>query len=115
MSVRCDITDADFFMEAENKTLQFTITSDGVTAINIAGYTFRWVFKDARETPDADALVDDTTGFSIIDAPTGRVDLVLPTATTAPLGGRKRWHRLDRTNAGAEATLLHGVASIQEV
>jgi len=113
MSVESNITKTDAWFRSEDKTLEFTVfQADGVTAENISG----WALEYQLCNLDNSAIFSKTTGAAeivITDGPNGVCQVTIVDTDTDALTKTKFKHELGRTDAGFEATLVHGTVQIQ--
>jgi hypothetical protein len=97
-------TTAEVFC-GEDKALTWTVTTDGVSVVDITGWTFLW---EMRLTPYHATLVL-TEPANITGAPSaGKVLVQFPSADTKVLKAGKYFYGLARSNAGAWDVIADG-------
>jgi len=120
MALRVDITSDDRWFRGEDKRLQFVIYADASRAevADASGFALSWKLASAL---GGTALVTKTTGSGISVSGTFNADPALNTQVvevavddtdTDGLTTGTLWHELKRTDAGLEAVLAHGRATI---
>jgi hypothetical protein len=117
MAVKVDILEADHWYTNADYVLNcYVKQADGVTAQNVAGWTFSWVLKKRQTDPDASAILAKTSaaGITIIDAPTGHVRVAIADDDTdGSVKSGVYVHELKRTDPGFETPLIKGIAILQ--
>ena len=96
----------------DSLTLEITVNDASGSAVNVSSATASWALsKKATDStaPRGAALV--TKSATIIDGPTGRVDVVLDPADTDALAGTY-YHELQVTVDGNVSTVLYGSITI---
>jgi len=96
------------FFQGEDVTLEFTVEDAAGAAVDVTGWTT--TFSIARTAGDA-ILV--TAAGAIIDAATGRIDVVLTDTDTDTLSGSYAYD-FKRMNAGSEAVLSYGPVTVRQ-
>ena len=95
------------FPRGQDQTLQLTVIDTAGAAVDVTGWTFALQVRKSPEEPDPEFTITPT----IITATAGRVDAVIPRATTLDMQVRKdppyRWD-LWRIDVGNAAQLAYG-------
>lgn len=113
MTTRADITDEDGWFQAEDKILQFRISSRdevGVVRIkDITDWTIRWVLSETSpsgpQVLGKVATVLDPAGICIVDIDSADTDGMTPD---------QYWYTLWRTDSGSKTLLSWGYANLLE-
>lgn len=111
-----DITAADKWYAGEDKTLRFTIYTDDTEATceDVSGFTLSWKLTTK---PGATALLTKTgtvsgTFNATPASNTQRVTVSIADTDTDALTATTYYHELKRTDAGNEAVLAQGRATL---
>jgi len=105
MSIKADIR----FFQGEDYTLEVTVIDAAGDAVDITAYTFTCtILADYGDAGAAAGPYTIGSGITIIDGPTGRVDVAIPDADTTGLAAGSYVYDVKRTNDGAESILAHG-------
>lgn len=112
MSTRADITVADGFFRAEDKNFIFTINQiDGVTPMNIAGWTMQ--FRVSSTELGGPATIVKTAALTT--PALGICTVTLDSADTFAIDEDVvYWYDLRRVDVGARAELAYGLFNILE-
>jgi hypothetical protein len=86
----------------EDRTISFTVTSDGTTAINITAYTIAWKLYTHPMASSA-AL---TVAGVITDAANGVCTVTVADTDTDSLEPRVYWHQLKVTDGSANESVV---------
>jgi len=115
MSVESNFTKSDQWFRGEDKTLQFTITSDGTTAVDISGWSLQFILcnLDGTTVFTKDNVVSGG-GINITNPTNGVLEVDIDDVDTDPLLVEKFKYELRRSDTGLEAVLAHGTAFIQQ-
>jgi len=105
------------FVQGESADLVFTVheTTDHSTALDISGYSFKWVLYDTGS--DSALVTKDTSGdISLSDAANGEVTVPLAPADTENESPATYTHELRVTDdgSGAESSVARGDFNIAE-
>lgn len=110
MSVKADITAADGWFVAEDKSFVFTIQSTSGGNQNITGWTIQW--KLAATQGGAAILTKTATPTS---PSTGVCTVTIASADTIGLSAGSYFYTLRRTDTGQRSELAYGGATLQGV
>lgn len=120
MAERANITsDHEWFTNTDH-VFEFTVyQEDGVTPQDVSGWEMSWFLKKGQGDPDAAALLEKTTvgspsAITIVNGPTGRVDVLIEDGDTAEIAGGNYFHELKRTDAGQESVQSYGTAKLKQ-
>ena len=115
--------ETDFAMHSgDDRILQYTVVDENDAAVNITGgaFTFELSKYDATKptgigAPKGEPLFTKTvgSGITIINGPTGRVDVALVEADTALLKG-DHYHELEMVLSTVTSTVAFGKLTIHK-
>jgi len=96
------------------KLLQF-FEADGVTPIDITGYSFKMQIRKCKDSPDVIAELNSPTEIELTDPTSGKITLKLNSATTSTLEEQNAVYGLNWTDLSpAIRTLVEGNIRIIE-
>jgi len=100
----------------DTRKLQVTIVDESSAAVDLTSASIIWALskKAADEVlPRGSAIVTKSIGdgITVIDAVTGRVDILIDSADTASLAG-DFYHEMQLTLGGSVSTVLYGTVTI---
>jgi hypothetical protein len=107
------VTNQDFTIyQGDEPVLQFTVQDSAGAALDITGATFKWgLARSLAKTSSVSKT--SVSGITIIDGPTGRVDVTLLQADTVGLSGIFV-HELSMTLGAKENTVSTGTVTIND-
>ncbi len=96
--------------QGEDRTLTFTVTTDGTTAVDITGHTLSW---ELYTHPMAASSTLTVAGV-ITDATNGVCTVTLADTDTDSIEPRVYWHELKTTDSsGAETVVSRGNVTLK--